>query len=270
MHKKSSSIGTIVVKSLGIYFERLPMFLKYLAIPVLLQILGAVVIALGMFFIAQTNYIPAVVIITAGIVILCNAIWKYLIKMGGLILISRQIIENEPLRELNYYTRAFENRGGYVTYLLISGFLIPLIPVCIGAIGAAYAGAVGDKSLLVLSLLAAIGVLVIMCPFLLITMHSFVLNPNLGPWDSIVKGMKLSGGNYLSSWGILILYTIISIVIMGLIAIFAKMVRVGAGLPKGMDDIITQIFSQFFLPYWALCFTWWYLRLEKENRTYGR
>lgn len=270
MYKKSSSIGTIVVKSLGIYFEKLPMFLKYLAIPVLLQILGAVIIGAGMFFIAGGNYIPAVIIITAGIVLLCNAIWKYLIKMGGLILISNHIIENEPLRELDYYTKTFENRGGYVAYLLISGFLIPLIPVCIGATGAAYAGAMGDKSLLVLSMLIAIGILVVMCPFLLVTMQSFALSPNLTPWESIVKGMKLSGKNYLPSWGILILYTIAAIIIMGLIAIFAKMVCVGAGLPKGSADIITQIFSQFFIPYWALCFTWWYLRIEKENRTYGR
>ena len=52
MYKKSASVATIAAKSLVIYFEKLPMFLKYLAVPVLLQILGGVILGIGMFMIA--------------------------------------------------------------------------------------------------------------------------------------------------------------------------------------------------------------------------
>ncbi len=268
MYKKSASVGSIAFKSLGIYFEKLPLFLKYLVVPVLLQILGGVVIGLGMFFIAKADYVPAIILTAAGIIILCNAIWKYLIKMGGLILISRQIVENEPLREIEYYTKTFENRGGYVLFLLITGLLIPLIPLSILIIGGVQSFISGDKSLLIKSVILFTGILALMAPYLIVTMQSFALNPNLSPWESIVKAIKLSGKNYFTSWGVIILYTVISAVVMLLVAIFAKMICVGAGLPKNVDSIIANICSQFFIPYWALCFTWWYLRMEKDYRTY--
>ncbi len=275
MYKKSASVATIAAKSLVIYFEKLPMFLKYLAAPVLLQILGGVILGIGMFMVATKAIggggagamMIGVLVLIAGIAVLVNAIWKYLIKMGGLILISKQIIENEPLKDTKYYTKAFESRSGYITYLLIAGFLIPLIPISLAFIGGFYAGYVGDNNLLALSIFLSIAFLVILCPFLIVTMQSFALSPNLTPWEAIVKGMKLSGGKYLQSWGLLILYSIIVTIISLLIAVFAMMVSTGAGLPKVTTDIISYIFSQFFIPYWAICFTWWYLRIEKEERS---
>ena len=96
MYKKSASVATIAAKSLVIYFEKLPMFLKYLAAPVLLQILGGVILGIGMFMIAAKAIggggagamMIGVLVLIAGIAVLVNAIWKYFI---ALLMIKKRI-----------------------------------------------------------------------------------------------------------------------------------------------------------------------------------
>lgn len=201
-----------------------------------------------------------------GIVILCKAIWDLLIRMGGVVLISKQIIENEPLCEAKYYIETFKNRTGYVKYLLIAGFLIPLLPIALIFYGCFQAGITGDKTLMLAPMLTGLMILLIMCPFLILTFQSFVLNPKLTPFEAIVKGMKLSGGKYLQSWGIMILHGIVMFAITGLFMIFAKMVSIGTGIEFNTIKLIVQLLIQFLQGYSLLCFTWWYLRLEKETR----
>lgn len=275
MYKKSSSIWTIVFKSLVGFFENLPIFFKCFLPPILWQILACVFIGIGVVIVAAQALgakggigalLAGVLVEIIGIVILCKAIWDLLIRMGGVVLISKQIIENEPLCEAKYYIETFKNRTGYVKYLLIAGFLIPLLPIALIFYGCFQAGITGDKTLMLAPMLTGLMILLIMCPFLILTFQSFVLNPKLTPFEAIVKGMKLSGGKYLQSWGIMILHGIVMFAITGLFMIFAKMVSIGTGIEFNTIKLIVQLLIQFLQGYSLLCFTWWYLRLEKETR----
>ncbi len=282
MYKKSSSILTIAFRSFTGFFENFSVFFKYILPPVLLQILASVILGIGIFIIgmqAVSGGIGAGTVFgglfaVVGTVLLCKAIWSLLIRMGGLVLISKQIVENEPLRELKYYTETFKNRRGYVMYLLITGFLIPLIPFVftfpkiMNIITAISSGAgygtqllydIGFVSLILTGFFAILG------PFLIVTLQSFVLNPKLTPWESIVKGMRLSGSKYLQSWGLMLIYGVIMLVISLLLGIFAKIISIGTGISYDTVKIAAQLISQFLQGYTILCFTWWYLRLEKED-----
>lgn len=289
MYKKNSSVRTIAFGSAGAFFGNLSLFIKYLFPPVLLQILATIFLGIGMFFLFMhiggvdsgtvvTPFVSAVIAV-AGIIILINALWSLLIKMGGLILISKQIIENEPLKEAEYYTNAFKNREGYIMYLLITGFIFPLILIALAFIFCMFTRVsfrfsgipLPENSDFIIALTIVLcGIFIIFSPFLIITMQSFALNPRLTPWEAIVKGMRLSGGKYFQSLGLLILYTIITGIITTLMSIFGKMASAATGISDNIVSLTVQLLSQFLLPYWALCFTWWYLRMEKEDRMYGR
>jgi len=281
MYKKSSSVGTIAFVSLKAFFENLPMFFKYLLPPILLQILAALILGVGMFF-AMLQFGKnigifsfGVILAVFGIIILVQALWNFLIRMGGLILISKKIIENEPLRETKYYTEAFKNREGYILYLLITGCIFPLILLAIAFVLSAYTGFADlftgsfipkTGSLMFAILVMFLLVFLAASPFLVVTFQSFALNPRLTPLESIVKGMKLSGLKYFQSLVLIVLYTVITTIMTGLLGVFGKMVSVATGFSEDIINLIVQLLSQFLLPYTIICFTWWYLRLEKESR----
>jgi len=287
MYKKSSSVFKIIGKSFSTFLNKFQEFLKYILYPVLGQLAGVFVCFLP-FFLAQTPdriNIPLVFIcMIAGLVLFCHAFWKYLLISGGLVLISRQIIENEQLQEFNYYTKLFEKRTKeYISYLLIM-IVISLLFVAAAVvwvfamIAKYYTTSSINMSLLVsqLALQALIFGLVVflVASVLFVTLEAFVLNPNLTPFQGILKGIKLSFRNYFPNLGLMLLLALISVLwseFTGLIlqntvfndALYTKY-SAYADMLNVLQATLQACIVNILLPFTAMCRTWWYLRMEKE------
>ena len=314
MYKKSTSILSIVAKSFTIFLEKLPAFIGYIAYPVLVQFAG-IMVCFAPFLISpnpKNVSIPLVFMcLIAGIALFCHAFWRFLLISGGLVLISRQIVENEPLREFSYYTEVFKKRSReYIIFILLASFLIPLL---LGALSGFFflifmaafknvnfgialppevvsqisqiliykglnidvATFVNTIILTVLGLTFAFLIFILISSILSVASETFVLNQNLTPAKSIIKCAKLSFKNYFPNLGLLALVAIIGFVygnILDLIIlnpIFNPSLYIKYAAYKNI--IITLkgsaafTFGSILMPFGALCRTWWYLRMEKEN-----
>lgn len=289
MYKKSISILSIIANSLGIFFEKFPSFLKYMAYPLFGQLAG-VIVCFVPFLTSKTPEninIPLVFIcMIAGLVLFCHAFWRYLLISGGLVLVSRQIVENEPLQEFDYYTKVFEKRSKeYITYLLIMLlisllFVVPTVAWAFIIFVKYYnAGAIDATTLIGQFAVQALifgFVIFLVGSVLSIAFETFVLNPNLEPPKGILKAIKLSGRNYFPNLGLLILLVLIGAIwseVFGLVlnkVVFNETFYVGH--PKEYANMLSLIqgttqgcIAGMLLPFMTLCRTWWYLRMEQKD-----
>lgn len=314
MYKKSTSILSIVAKSFTIFLEKLPAFLGYIAYPILGQFAG-IMVCFAPFLISpnpKNVSIPLVFIcLIAGIALFCHAFWRFLLISGGLVLISRQIVENEPLREFSYYTEIFKKRSReYIVFILLASFLIPLLlgglsgffflifmavfkntnfnitlpPEIVSQISQLliYKGLnidittfVNTLILTVLGLAFAFLIFILISSIFSVATESFVLNPNLTPTKSILKGAKLAVKNYFSNLGLLALVAIIGFIYGNILDLIILNPIFNPSLYikyAAYNNIIITLkssaafaFGSILLPFGAICRTWWYLRMEKEN-----
>ncbi len=289
MYKKSTSVFKIVGKSFSTYLKNIQEFLKYILYPVFGQLAGIFVCFLP-FFMTGGNQssinIPLVfVCMIAGLIIFCHAFWKYLIISGGLVLISRQIVENEPLQEFSRYTEIFSKRSkDYIKYLFIM-ILVSLLFVAAGVVWmflmiAKYYNVQSiDMSVLAsqltLQVIPLALVLFLISSLLFVTLESFVLNPNSTPFQGILKAIKLSARNFFPNLGLMFMLLLIGIVFSeftGLIlknALFNEALYAKYGSYSdmvGLLEAMTQsCIVSILLPFITLCRTWWYLRMDKEH-----
>lgn len=243
MYKKSTSVVSIITKSVGIFFEKLPSFLKYIAYPVLGQLAG-IMVCFAPFLISpdpkNVNILLVFMCLIAGLVLFVHAFWRFLLVSAGLVLISRQIVENEPLQEFNHYTKVFEKRSKeYIVFILLAAFIVPVLlllvaavafvlfllvfkevnfgfnlpPEVVSQISAALAakGLNADAATFVnllmhvfYGILFALFVFVLVSSVFGVSTETFVLSPNLTPLKSILKCAKLSFKNYFSNFGLLL------------------------------------------------------------------
>ena len=284
MYKKSASNLTIIYKSLSTFFYKLPQFLMYILYPVFGQLIG-IYLAFAPFLMAsspESVYLPAVLITAPlGIGIFCHSFWRFLIVSGGLVLISKQIIENETVREFKYYTEVFQKRASdYIAYLLILCFIWIIIGITITGIAFVYtiANNLSTSGLTIPIAFVTIAFLILMPLFSTIPIQSFVLSPNLTPFESIVKSIKLTARNYFSAFGFWILIVVITGLYGVLIDYFLKtliftqtfyMQYNHTEAYKAMATLLNACASgalaNILLPFITLCFTWWYLRVEKSR-----
>ena len=219
MYKKSSSVFTIVSKSFTEYLFRLPQYLKYILYPLFGQLIGITVCFLPFLISGQNvNLGMAFICLILGLILFCHSFWQYALISGGLILISKQIVENEPLKEFKYYTEIFKKRTkDYIVFLLISAIIIPILFIVLiialfTALGLSpQMFASGDfASPSSIQAIALIGLITFAFALLFtVTLQSFVLSPNLTPTESILKAIKLALKNYFPNLGIVILLSII-------------------------------------------------------------
>lgn len=285
MYKKSSSVFTIVSKSFTEYLFRLPQYLKYILYPLFGQLIGITVCFLPFLISGQNvNLGMAFICLILGLILFCHSFWQYALISGGLILISKQIVENEPLKEFKYYTEIFKKRTkDYIVFLLISAIIIPILfIVLIIALFAALGlspqmFASGDfASPSNIQAIALIGLITFAFALLFtVTLQSFVLSPNLTPTESILKAIKLALKNYFPNLGIVILLSIIVQIwsfITGQLSnalIFTQDFYMNHMSAMQMINLIKGYFSAtmggLLLPFSMLCLTWWYLRMDKKE-----
>ncbi len=285
MYKKSSSVFTIVSKSFTEYLFRLPQYLKYILYPLFGQLIGITVCFLPFLISGQNvNLGMAFICLILGLILFCHSFWQYALISGGLILISKQIVENEPLKEFKYYTEIFKKRTkDYIVFLLISAIIIPILFIALiialfAALGLSPQMFVsGDfASPSSIQAIALIGLITFAFALLFtVTLQSFVLSPNLTPTESILKAIKLALKNYFPNLGIVILLSII-VQIWSFITsqlsnalIFTQDFYMNHMSAMQMINLIKGYFSAtmggLLLPFSMLCLTWWYLRMDKKE-----
>lgn len=285
MYKKSSSVFTIVSKSFTEYLYKLPQFLKYILYPLFGQLIGITVCFLPFLISGQNvNLGMAFICLILGLILFCHSFWQYALISGGLILISKQIVENEPLKEFKYYTEIFKKRTkDYIVFLLISAIIIPILFIVLiialfTALGLSpQMFASGDfASPSSIQAIALIGLITFAFALLFtVTLQSFVLSPNLTPTESILKAIKLALKNYFPNLGIVILLSII-VQIWSFITsqlsnalIFTQDFYMNHMSAMQMINLIKGYFSAtmggLLLPFSMLCLTWWYLRMDKKE-----
>ncbi len=285
MYKKSSSVFTIVSKSFTEYLFRLPQYLKYILYPLFGQLIGITVCFLPFLISGQNvNLGMAFICLILGLILFCHSFWQYALISGGLILISKQIVENEPLKEFKYYTEIFKKRTkDYIVFLLISAIIIPILFIVLiialfTALGLSPQMFVsGDfASPSNIQAIALIGLITFAFALLFtVTLQSFVLSPNLTPTESILKAIKLALKNYFPNLGIVILLSIIVQIwsfITGQLSnalIFTQDFYMNHMSVMQMINLIKGYFSAtmggLLLPFSMLCLTWWYLRMDKKE-----
>lgn len=285
MYKKSSSVFTIVSKSFTEYLFRLPQYLKYILYPLFGQLIGITVCFLPFLISGQNvNLGMAFICLILGLILFCHSFWQYALISGGLILISKQIVENEPLKEFKYYTEIFKKRTkDYIVFLLISAIIIPILFIVLiialfTALGLSpQMFASGDfASPSNIQAIALIGLITFAFALLFtVTLQSFVLSPNLTPTESILKAIKLALKNYFPNLGIVILLSIIVQIwsfITGQLSnalIFTQDFYMNHMSAMQMINLIKGYFSAtmggLLLPFSMLCLTWWYLRMDKKE-----
>lgn len=285
MYKKSSSVFTIVSKSFTEYLFRLPQYLKYILYPLFGQLIGITVCFLPFLISGQNvNLGMAFICLILGLILFCHSFWQYALISGGLILISKQIVENEPLKEFKYYTEIFKKRTkDYIVFLLISAIIIPILFIVLiialfTALGLSPQMFVsGDfASPSNIQAIALIGLITFAFALLFtVTLQSFVLSPNLTPTESILKAIKLALKNYFPNLGIVILLSIIVQIwsfITGQLSnalIFTQDFYMNHMSAMQMINLIKGYFSAtmggLLLPFSMLCLTWWYLRMDKKE-----
>jgi|GluameStandDraft_1065615.scaffolds.fasta_scaffold00600_7 hypothetical protein len=285
MYKKSSSVFTIVSKSFTEYLFRLPQYLKYILYPLFGQLIGITVCFLPFLISGQNvNLGMAFICLILGLILFCHSFWQYALISGGLILISKQIVENEPLKEFKYYTEIFKKRTkDYIVFLLISAIIIPILFIVLiialfTALGLSpQMFASGDfASPSSIQAIALIGLITFAFALLFtVTLQSFVLSPNLTPTESILKAIKLALKNYFPNLGIVILLSIIVQIwsfITGQLSnalIFTQDFYMNHMSAMQMINLIKGYFSAtmggLLLPFSMLCLTWWYLRMDKKE-----
>lgn len=281
MYKKSASVFKIVFKSFSTFIYKLPQFLKYIAYPVFGQLLGLWIV-FSPFLMASNPknvYLPMVVVaLIAGLIIFCHSFWKFLLVSGGLVLISKQIVENEPLKEFRYYTEIFQKRTkDYIIYLLLLCLITLAIVAGVLFVAAVYAIAnnVSVPGLTVPIAGCTVLLILIMPLFSTITLQTFVLNQNLTPYQSIVKAAGLTLRYYFQSWGVLVLIYSINILWSLMIDYFVKTFVFTQAVYEQHADISNMVeflqaytagtFVSLFAPFVTLALTWWYLRIAKER-----
>lgn len=281
MYKKSASIFTIVFKSFSTFVYKLPQFLRYTFYPVFGQLLGLWIV-FSPFLMASSPenvHLPMVAaMLPVGLIIFCHSFWKFLIISGGLVLISKQIIENETLREFKYYTEIFKKRSkDYIIYLLLVCLIILLIVLAVMLAAAFYAVAnnVSVPGLTVPVIGATVVCALVLPLFTTVTLQAFVLNQSITPFQSILKGMTLTLRCYFQSlalWAlILVVLTLWGLMIDYFVKTFVftqALVEQYAGISKVITLLYmyTSItFTNLLLPFTTLVLTWWYLRIEKER-----
>lgn len=285
MYKKSSSVFTIVSKSFTEYLFRLPQYLKYILYPLFGQLIGITVCFLPFLISGQNvNLGMAFICLILGLILFCHSFWQYALISGGLILISKQIVENEPLKEFKYYTEISKKRTkDYIVFLLISAIIIPILFIVLiialfTALGLSpQMFASGDfASPSSIQAIALIGLITFAFALLFtVTLQSFVLSPNLTPTESILKAIKLALKNYFPNLGIVILLSIIVQIwsfITGQLSnalIFTQDFYMNHMSAMQMINLIKGYFSAtmggLLLPFSMLCLTWWYLRMDKKE-----
>lgn len=285
MYKKSSSVFTIVSKSFTEYLFRLPQYLKYILYPLFGQLIGITVCFLPFLISGQNvNLGMAFICLILGLILFCHSFWQYALISGGLILISKQIVENEPLKEFKYYTEIFKKRTkDYIVFLLISAIIIPILFIVL--IIALFAALGLSPQMFVsgdfaspsnIQAIALIGLITFAFALLFtVTLQSFVLSPNLTPTESILKAIKLALKNYFPNLGIVILLSIIVQIwsfITGQLSnalIFTQDFYMNHMSVMQMINLIKGYFSAtmggLLLPFSMLCLTWWYLRMDKKE-----
>jgi len=289
MYKKSASVSEISSKSFSIFISRFQEFFKLLLYPVLGQFAGIFLCFLPISVSSGNapNIFLLIIFLIAGLTLFCHAFWKYLLAMGAMVLAADKIVENEPVREFNYYMKAFDERSReYVEYLLIM-CLISIVPVAAFAILIAqYAGsnpfpdisAVADPVVFYQYILSFIssksflitfGAMLILAPlFSTLCLPSFVLNKRLTAFQAIKKAVKLSFINYFSNYGLLILAGFIFFVtalILELVFSAIQVVVANVSILKAVASILSYMLQSVLIAYWIIATTWWYLRLEKEE-----
>ncbi len=76
----------------------------------------------------NVNLGMAFICLILGLILFCHSFWQYALISGGLILISKQIVENEPLKEFKYYTEIFKKgQKTILFFFLISAIIIPIL-----------------------------------------------------------------------------------------------------------------------------------------------
>ena len=290
MHKKCASILTIVFESFSTFFMKIPQFLLFMFYPLLGQLIGIFLC----FFPKKKKKNPQniniallLVCMVAGLIIFCHAFWRFLLIQGALVLISKQIVENEPLKEFKYYSEGFKRRSrDYIAYLLLMFVVSFILSALLLASIFVFAGGSMANILqnphamaasLILPLTTGAIVMIVLTPLFTITLQTFVLNPQLSPFNSIIKAFGLSIKNYFPLWGLIILIGVVSLVWGQIVASFSKtfiftetlMNSYEPGSGKEMmlllDFWTSFIAANVLLPFTTMCYTWYYLRVEKEQ-----
>lgn len=193
------SVLKIFFEGTKLYFLNFEKFFKYLAFPILGQMLGIVLIFTASYVFTLHvsslttkspvfDNIPVVFFILAlltlpGFFIFCKAFWDYLIALASLNSMASTLLEGGQLEDLGLHAELIKRRSGsYILFML----LISLI-------------------YLLLSFPLLWGLLAIVFVYLALSFQVFALEEDKGAFDAIKQGINLVKFNFWKTALLLIL-----------------------------------------------------------------
>lgn len=293
MAKIKNSVWSIFAQGTKMYFINLPSFLKYLAFPVLGQILGVFLMLVASFFYAQN--LPALIIkgglldnfsmiflilillILPGLLVFAKAFWDYLVAYGAINSMVDNMLKSGRIYDFPAHTELITRRiTGFVGVWLLFGIF---------------------TALALFPLLWVVG-FVFFVYFVLI-FQVFTFEPDKSPIGCFKKSYDLIKGNFWRTLGLIFLVGTLSCSILpsivkalfdfiNLIAFFAVPIEVWAKtLPLSeinhlilttplayqitpiwlatyiVGFFVTYVVTCFTLPLRSICWALWYKNLNK-------
>lgn len=193
------SVIKIFCNGVKLYFLNFEKFFKYMAFPVLGQIIGITLIFFASYVftlhVSQLtakspvfDNIPLVFLILAlltlpGFFIFCKAFWDYLVALAALNSMASTVLEGGKLEDLGMHAELIKRRAlSYILFL----FLLTII-------------------FLILSIPVLWGLLVIAFVYLALSFQVFALEEDKGAFDAIKTSVNLIKFNFFKTLFLLIL-----------------------------------------------------------------
>lgn len=199
-----SSVFKIFFHGVKLYFLNFEKFFKYLAFPVLGQVLGISLIFFASYLFtlhvsAFTNknpifdniplvFLVLLVLTLPGFFIFCKAFWDYLIALASINSMASSLLEGGTLEDTGMHAELIKRRAGsYILFL----FLISIIYI-------------------LLSVPILWGLLAVVFVYLALSFQVFALEEERGAFDAIRTAIGYVKFNFLKTMSLLILLGIVT------------------------------------------------------------
>lgn len=199
MSKIKNSVFGIFAQGVKLYFSNLPSFLKYMAFPVLGQLLGIFLVLLASFFYAQNLpkwivdgglfdnfemiFLVLFIITLPGLLIFAKAFWDYLVAYGAVNSMLDNMLKSGKVYDFPAHTELITRRtGSFVGLWFLFGLftavgLFPLFWVIAG----------------------------ILYVYFILIFQVFTFEPDKNPIACFHKSMIIIKGNFAKTVGLMLL-----------------------------------------------------------------
>ncbi len=296
---KELSIINIIFNSIKKCFSNWKQFLKLMLLPYLslnlgvLIFVGAIMLMVAIPSGGQNpgiSFVMSIFILISGIALFCYAFWIYIIRYASCYNISKKLIEEEQVDFEEEATGMVQRSDSYAKFLFwMTLFYTALIVAMVALMYLIFGTTEPAKyspGYFLQEFVSQVFRFIFFLP-LILSVASFVFNPDLKPLNSIIKGAKMVVKNFLPTlWfcliaeivSLTIIYTAIALFAIVAVLIFvplailikAKVIAMGIFVVVAVVTGIIAIVALLLLSIlanalYALFLTHWYFRLEAKN-----